>query len=98
MNTKDKENLNNIEIKLHGFKNCTTKKRKLSQKNSPKTANVTTATLIEYLIKRSECSAIAHPQQLPVDAFLAGLAPTLKNLSPRKSIAAQKYKLNVPTS
>ncbi len=46
-------------------------------------AKTTAATVMEYLVKKSESMAQAPPPQDEVDAFLAGIAPVLKKLTPR---------------
>lgn len=53
------------------------KKQLLPNTNPPKTA---AATLMEYLITKKESMSCSSPH--PVDAFLSGIAPALKNLPP----------------
>lgn len=63
--------------------NIPPKKLKTNASNipQPKTA---AATLMEYLVQKKENdSAQSQTAQHPVDAFLSGIAPALKNLPPR---------------
>jgi len=55
------------------------RKQSIADAPPPKTA---AATVMEYLVKKNENIQPLAPQH-PVDAFLSGIAPVLKNLPPR---------------
>lgn len=57
------------------------KRRTALKENPPKTA---AATLMEYIVKENENKKLSTTTQHPVDAFLAGVTPTLKKLSPQQ--------------
>lgn len=57
------------------------KKTKQSVPDTPR-SKTAAATVMEYLVKKNENIQPLAPQH-PVDAFLSGIAPVLKNLPPR---------------
>lgn len=57
------------------------KKTKYSVPNAPP-SKTAAATVMEYLVKKNESMVPLEPQH-PVDAFLTGIAPVLKKLTPR---------------
>lgn len=63
--------------------NETLRPRQISAQSSLEPSQETVIpTLLKYIINNNETKSTALPLTHPVDAFLAGIAPTLKNLSP----------------
>lgn len=56
-------------------------KQSIRKKQPPK---ISAATITEYIVQRNEKTVSPLPLQHPVDAFLSGIAPALKNLPPEE--------------
>ncbi|XP_030750257.1 uncharacterized protein LOC115878042 [Sitophilus oryzae] len=77
--------------------------RKLSVLNSTAPSKTAAATAMEYIIERNKIMNCPPPTQHPVDAFLAGIASSLKKLSPQEwhyakgelFATVQRYELNL---
>lgn len=99
--TSELENQNSLKLTPTGT--IPRKTRKLSVPNPTAPTKTAAATVMEYIVERNKGMNCPPPTQHPVDAFLAGIAPSLKKLSlhdwhyAKGEIFAtvQKYELNL---